>query len=78
MHELDALNEDKGTITPEMMTFIVINTASIQLIPFSVIGILASYGHRNPAAIVLPVLIATAISAMTALLVLALFRRICR
>ncbi|MEJ2471683.1 MAG: nucleoside recognition domain-containing protein [Desulfuromonadales bacterium] len=78
MQELDTLNENKGTITPEMMTFIVINTASIQLIPFSVIGILASYDHSNPAVVVLPVLLATAISAMTALLVLALFRRIFR
>lgn len=78
MQDLDALNEEKGTITPEMMTFIVINTASIQLIPFSVIGILAGYGHRNPAAIVFPVLIATAISTLTALLILAAFRRIFR
>lgn len=76
MQELDSLNEDKGLITPEMMTFIVINTASIQLIPFSVIGILASYGDKNPAAVVLPILISTAISAMTALLVLAAFRKI--
>jgi len=78
MQELDALNEDKGTITPEMMLFIVINTASIQLIPFSVIGILAGYGDSNPAAIVLPVLVATTVSAMTALLVLAAFRRVFR
>jgi len=78
MQELDALNEDKGTVTPEMMVFIVINTASIQLIPFSVIGILAGYGDSNPAAIVLPVLVATTVSAMTALLVLAAFRRVFR
>jgi len=78
MQELDTLNQDKGTITPEMMTFIVINTASIQLIPFSVIGILAGYGHGNPAAVVFPVLISTAISTVTALLVLAAFRKICR
>jgi len=78
MQDLDALNENQGVITPEMMTFIVINTASIQLIPFSVIGILASYGHQNPAAVVLPVLIATTISALTALLVLAAFRKIFR
>ncbi|MDH3454515.1 MAG: spore maturation protein [Desulfuromonadales bacterium] len=78
MQELETLNPEPGAITPEMMTFIVINTASIQLIPFSVIGILANYGHRNPAAIVLPVLLATAISTMTALLVLAAFRKIFR
>ena len=78
MQDLDTLNQEKGTITPEMMTFIVINTASIQLIPFSVIGILASYGHSNPATVVLPVLISTAISTLTALLVLAAFRRVFR
>ncbi|PNU19146.1 spore maturation protein [Geothermobacter hydrogeniphilus] len=78
MQDLDSLNEEQGTITPEMMTFIVINTASIQLIPFSVIGILAGYGSSNPAAVVLPVLIATAISTLTALLVLAAFRRVFR
>ena len=76
MQELDTLNPDKGTITPEMMIFIVINTASVQLIPFSVIGILASFGDPNPAAIVLPVLIATLISAVSALLVLFCFRRL--
>jgi spore maturation protein A len=76
MQELDSINENKETITPEMMTFIVINTASIQLIPFSIIGILASFGHSNPAAVVFPVLISTCISAITALLVLALFRRV--
>ena len=78
MQELETLNPEPGTITPEMMTFIVINTASIQLIPFSVIGILSGFGHPHPTAIVLPVLISTAISAMTALLILALFRRLAR
>ncbi|OPY87914.1 MAG: Spore maturation protein A [Syntrophus sp. PtaU1.Bin208] len=76
MQELDSLNEDKGTITFEMMIFIVLNTASIQLIPFSVIGILAAYGAENPAGIVLPVLIATVISAVAALMILFSFRKI--
>lgn len=76
MQELDTLNEDKGTITFEMMIFIVINTASIQFIPFSVIGILASYNATNPAAVVLPVLIATIISAIAALLILFSFRKV--
>jgi spore maturation protein A len=76
MQELDTLNEEKGTITPAMMTFMVLNTASVQLVPFSVIGILASYNARNPAAIVLPVLIATICHASCALLILAAFRRV--
>ena len=44
----------------------------------AVIGILAGYGHGNPAAVVLPVLISTAISTVTALLVLAAFRKVFR
>lgn len=76
MQELDNLNEDKGTITSEMMVFIVLNTASIQLIPFSIIGILATYGSSNPAAIVLPVLIATFASAVIALMVLFCFKKV--
>ena len=76
MLELDTLNEDKDTVTFEMMIFIVLNTASIQLIPFSVIGILAGFGASSPAAVVLPVLIATVISAIAALMMLFAFRKV--
>jgi len=76
MQELDALNEDKGTITFEMMIFIILNTASIQLIPFTVIGILAACGAENPAEVVLPVLITTVISAIAALMILFSFRKV--
>ncbi|GFO55868.1 spore maturation protein A [Geomonas sp. Red276] len=76
MQELDTLNDDKGTITFEMMIFTVINTASVQLIPFSLIGILASFHAKNPTAIVLPVMIATIIHASSAVAVLFAFRRV--
>ena len=75
MQELSTLNPDKETITFEMMVFIVINTASIQLIPFTVIGILAGSGALNPAAVALPTLVATVISCLAALLILYVFRR---
>lgn len=78
MQELDTLNTEKETITTEMMIFIVINTASVQLIPFHVIGILAGSGAKSPAAVVLPTFIATLISAATALVVLFAFRRLAR
>lgn len=66
MEDLQTLNPEKETITFEMMLFIVINTSSIQLIPFTVIGLLASYGAKNPNAIFLPTFIATVISSLTA------------
>jgi spore maturation protein A len=76
MQELDSLNQEKGTITFEMMIFTVMNTASIQLIPFSLIGILASYHAKNPAAIVLPVMIATMLHASLAVAILFGFRKV--
>lgn len=75
MQDLKTLQPEGETITDEMMLFIVINTASIQLIPFTVIGILSDYGSKNPSAIVLPTLLSTILSALFALGVLYAFRR---
>jgi len=54
----------------------VINTASIQLIPFTVIGILADFGSNNPAQVVLPTLLATILSAVFAVGILFMSRKI--
>jgi spore maturation protein A len=75
MQDLKTLHPDGETITHEMMVFIVVNTASIQLIPFTVIGILADYGSKDPSAIVLPTVLATFLSALFALGILFAFRR---
>lgn len=76
MQDLKTLHPGEETITFEMMVFIVVNTASIQLIPFTVIGILADYGSNNPSAIVLPTFVATFLSALFALGILFAARRI--
>jgi len=76
MQDLHLLNKDKETVTFEMMLFIVINTASIQLIPFTVIGILADFGSNNPAQVVLPTLLATILSAVFAVGILFMARKI--
>jgi len=78
MEDLQTLNTETDTITFEMMLFIVINTSSIQLIPFTTIGLLASYGSRNPNAIVLPTLISTIISSASAVGILYLFKKFSR
>jgi spore maturation protein A len=61
-----------------MMLFIVINTSSIQLIPFTAIGLLATYGSHNPNIIVLPTLMATVISSAIAVGILFLFKKLSR
>ncbi len=76
MQDLQSLNNDKETLTFEMMLFIVINTASVQLIPFSVIGILSDFGSGNASSIVGPTIISTFLSALSALIILFLFRKL--
>ena len=75
MEDLQTLNENPGTVTFEMMLFIVINTSSIQLIPFTVIGLLATYGSLNPNWVFLPTFIATVVSSATAVGILFLFKK---
>ena len=56
----------KGTASNEMCTFLVLNIASLQLIPVNIIAYRSQYGSVNPAAILAPSLVATLISAVTA------------
>jgi spore maturation protein A len=74
MKDLQTLNDDKESVSFEMMLFVVINTSSIQLVPFTIIGLLASYGAKNPNIIVVPVLISTVVSTIAAIVLLYLFR----
>ena len=55
-------NKKKDTLSNSMMMFIVINTASIQLIPTNVIAIRTSLNSQNPTSIIIPVWIATIIA----------------
>jgi spore maturation protein A len=76
MQDLQSLNGESEKITAEMMLFIVINTASIQLVPFTVIGILAAFGSKNPSWVVFPTFLATVLSAGFAVGALWVCRRI--
>lgn len=64
MQSMQEENKDKKTLTNEMATFIVLNTASIQIIPTTVIAIRNSLGSSNPTAIIVPVWIATICAAI--------------
>lgn len=64
MKSMQKENKNKDTLTNSMITFIVINTASMQLIPTTVIAIRNSMGSSNPTAIVFPVWIATICAAI--------------
>lgn len=64
MQTMQKDNTKKDTLSNSMMMFIVINTASIQLIPTNVIAIRSSLNSQNPTSIILPVWIATIVAAV--------------
>lgn len=68
MGELDSENGKSPYPSREMSRFAVLNTASLQLFPTTVIGILASFGDPNPYRIVPLIWISSAVSLISALL----------
>ena len=67
MMELDRLNPNKGEATDAMCLFLAINTSSVTLLPLGVIGVRASAGAAEPAAILIPTLVATICSTAIAI-----------
>ena len=64
MKTIQKENTQKDTLSNAMMMFIVINTASIQLIPTNVIAIRTSLNSQNPTSIIIPVWLATIVAAI--------------
>ena len=64
MKTLQEDNKIKDTLNNYMVMFIVLNTASLQLIPTNVIAIRNSLGSNSPSGIIFPVWIATIIAAI--------------
>ena len=52
MEDLETLNTHPGVATNAMCTFLTINTAGLQLVPATVIGVLASAGSKDPTVII--------------------------
>ena len=68
MSELQKENEDKEKLSDSMMMLIVLNTASLQIIPTTVIAIRNSLGSENPTKIIFPVWISTICAAIVGVL----------
>lgn len=73
MKSMQKENPKKDTLSNSMAMFIVLNTASIQIIPTTVIAIRNSLGSENPTAIVFPVWIATICAATAGITATKLF-----
>ena len=70
MKELDKINPNPETASDEMSVFTVINTASLQLLPTSVIALRVAAGSENPQAILPAVWISSFCSVVGAVLLM--------
>ncbi|MBE7016077.1 MAG: spore maturation protein A [Ruminococcaceae bacterium] len=68
MEKMDKENCEDSHPSHEMSRFAVMNTASLQIIPTTVIGILASFGSKNPYSIIPLIWISSSVSLFVALI----------
>ncbi len=73
MKTMQKENNKKDTVSNSMAMFIVINTASMQLIPTTVIAIRSSLGSSDPTKIIFPVWGATIVAAIAGVMATKIF-----
>lgn len=69
MQSMQEENQDKRRLTDDMATFIILNTASIQIIPTTVIAIRLSLGSLEPTKIIFAVWFSTICAAIVGIVV---------
>jgi spore maturation protein A len=74
MEEMQKDNPEKDTATDAMITFLVLNTSGVTIIPTTVIALRMMYKSANPEEIIVTAILATIISS-TAGLILDYIRR---
>ncbi len=68
MPEGDDSGDTPGVATDEMCDFLILNISSLQLIPVNMIAYRAQYGSVNPSWVIVPGLLATAVSTLAGVL----------
>ena len=68
MSELQKENNNKDVLSDNMMLLIVLNTASLQIIPTTVIAIRSSLDSENPTKIIFPVWVSTICAAIVGII----------
>ena len=76
MQELQDLNENKEEASNAMVTFLAINTSSVTLISSSTIAYRSAAGAANPADIIGPTIVATAVSTTVAIIACKLLEKL--
>ena len=76
MKDLQTLNPRPDTATNAQILFLVLNTSSVTLFPVTILLYRAQLGAEDPAAVFIPILIATSCSTLAGLLVTAWVQRL--
>ena len=76
MQEMQELNPNKETASNAQIMFLALNTAGLTIVPVSVLAIRSQYHSDNTTEVFLPILITTFLSALFALIVVAIKQRI--
>lgn len=75
MDELQKINDKKDTASTAMITFLVLNTAGVTLIPTTVLSMRVASQSINPTVIIIPGIIATFVSNISGLILDYFIRR---
>ena len=78
MKELQEDNPKKDVATDSMCMFLGMNTAGFQIIPATVIAVLVGVGATNPSEVILPTLIVTTLSFLTAIVTALILKKLWR
>ena len=76
MEQLQKSNPKKDTASPAQVLFMVINSSSVTLIPFTIFMYRYQFGAANPSAVFVPILIATSASTLVGFLATLLWYKI--
>jgi len=76
MRHLQTLNEGRTTASNAMVLFLVINTASVQLVPSTVIALRSAAGSANPTDVIGPTLVASLAATTLAVVLTKLLERL--
>ncbi len=75
MKELNEENNNKEVASDGMITFLILNTSGVTIIPMTVIALRVAYGSVNASGIIIPSIIATCVSTICGLTLDYLIRR---
>lgn len=74
MESLQELNKNKNTISRSMRTFIILNISGMCIVPTTIISLRSTYKSINPTKVLMPIIIATSISTIIAIILDKLFK----